>query len=174
VSRPPMTRDAAIARFWARVAKGEPDECWEWQGARGSFGYGNVNFQGRHVNTHRLAVELTSGPIPGGLLVLHACDNPPCCNPAHLSVGDHFANMADMVAKGRHGRWNRQGPHGNAKLTPRQVREIRRRYAAHEHRPGRPGHRVPDSTRALAAEFGVTPSNIRWIVQRRTWKEVAA
>ncbi|MFB9187253.1 HNH endonuclease signature motif containing protein [Dactylosporangium sucinum] len=51
---------------------------------------------------HRVAWEVANGqPIPDGLQVLHSCDNPPCCNPAHLSIGTQAENMQQMVARGR-------------------------------------------------------------------------
>ena len=52
---------------------------------------------------HRLAWELTFGPIPDGLHVLHACDNPPCIRPDHLMLGTQRANMRDAGRKGRLG-----------------------------------------------------------------------
>jgi hypothetical protein len=66
-----------------------------------------------------------NGPIPDGAWVLHRCDNPPCCNPAHLFLGDAAANVADMVAKGRH------RPRGRR---PMRVGESARRKAAAERR----------------------------------------
>ncbi|MGH7024521.1 MAG: HNH endonuclease signature motif containing protein [Caulobacteraceae bacterium] len=50
---------------------------------------------------HRLAWELANGPIPDGLLILHKCDNPVCCNPDHLFLGTAADNHADCAAKGR-------------------------------------------------------------------------
>jgi hypothetical protein len=52
--------------------------------------------------SHRAAWKLTHGPIPDGLQVLHRCDNPPCCNPAHLFLGTQQDNIADMHKKGRY------------------------------------------------------------------------
>jgi hypothetical protein len=156
----PLPFDTATARFWSRVQQDAPDACWEWEGARHPFGYGSLSFQGRFVDAHRVAWELTNGPIPPGLHVLHRCDNPPCCNPAHLFLGTARDNSRDMCQKGRHVSWRGRAPHGNSKLTPEQVAEIRRRYAAGGITQG-----------ALGREFGVSPSNIRFIVHGHTWKE---
>ena len=79
-----------------------PDQCWPWTGPTLRDGYGQFNVGGTSYRAHRVAWELTNGPIPDGLEVLHACDNPPCCNPAHLSVGTHAENVADAKRKGKY------------------------------------------------------------------------
>jgi hypothetical protein len=89
-------------RFWDRCdLSGGPDACWPWTGARTSWGYGNTRVDGKTVGTHRVAWQLTHGPIPAGMSVLHRCDNPPCCNPRHLFLGSPLDNKADSIAKGR-------------------------------------------------------------------------
>jgi HNH endonuclease len=108
-----MTDDAV--RFWRRVAVGADGECWPWKGRKERIkcgpekgkriGYGRLSSKEKRIlgerQAHRIAWALTNGPIPEGMNVLHHCDNPPCCNPADLFLGDHDANMADMVRKGR-------------------------------------------------------------------------
>lgn len=96
------------ARFWARVAKGAPNACWEWQGAKlsGNRGYGRIRRPGPQgmsgeIGAHRLAWEVVHGAVPPGMSVLHQCDNPPCCNPAHLFLGTQLDNVHDMIQKGR-------------------------------------------------------------------------
>ncbi len=91
----------AAARFWAKVDIGAPDKCWEWQASCNPAGYGGFQFNGRFGKAHRAAWELANGPIPEGICVLHRCDNPPCCNPAHLWLGTYADNHRDAVAKGR-------------------------------------------------------------------------
>lgn len=96
-------------RFWSKVDKsGGPDACWNWIAkarAQGGTGYGMFTItNGKYKHAHRLAWELTNGPIPDGLHGCHKCDNVLCCNPAHLFLGSHQENMEDMIRKGRN--WN--------------------------------------------------------------------
>ena len=79
-----------------------PNGCLEWIGCANVNGYGRIWFNGRRVKTHRLAWMLVNGPIPDGIEIRHfICDNPPCCDLAHLRPGTQADNMADMDAKGR-------------------------------------------------------------------------
>lgn len=76
-------------------------ECIFWRGAK-KQGYGQIYHGKWSVSAHRVAYEEAVGPIPSGLVVLHACDNPPCVRPSHLSVGTVADNVHDCIAKGRH------------------------------------------------------------------------
>lgn len=96
-------------RFWPKVARGATDECWPFLGYCRPDGYGEIALGTREdgaIRAHRAAWLLTHGAVPDGLCVLHACDVPPCCNPAHLFLGTRGDNTADMMRKGR----NRRGP----------------------------------------------------------------
>jgi hypothetical protein len=92
-------------RFWSKVDKRGPDECWNWTSTERG-GYGRLWSVDRHVSAHRYSWELVNGPIPKvdshhGMCVCHHCDNPGCVNPAHLFLSDMAGNCADRDAKGR-------------------------------------------------------------------------
>lgn len=158
--------------FWSKVQIGTSEECWEWQGAKTSSGYGNLSWHGLHVQAHRVAYFLRHGGIAlptnfrqAGVakryrrFVLHKCDNRACCNPEHLFLGSMRANMLDAYAKGR--KVQPRSQHANAKLTSEQVREIRRKYDAGE------ALQIP-----LAKEFGVSQRVISLVVRRETYKDI--
>lgn len=97
-----MPRLSPVAAFWARVDKSAgPDACWPWTGSTFRSGYGQIGNRHLPVLAHRAAHQLTHGAIPRGACVLHRCDNPLCCNPAHLFVGSARDNARDKAAKGR-------------------------------------------------------------------------
>jgi DNA-binding XRE family transcriptional regulator len=133
-----------------------------WTGYRDPNGYGQIWVGSRLVGAHRLAYELTRGPIPPGTEVCHNCpggDNPACCNPAHLFLDTHAGNMADKMAKGRHRYGTCRGEeHGCAKLAEAQVLEIRRLHT---------DGGITQS--ALAQRFSVARQTIRKILTGRSW-----
>jgi hypothetical protein len=142
-------------RFWARVQVGPLNECWPWTGGRSRFGYGRMH----KSYAHRVAWSLQVGPIPTGLQVLHACDNPPCCNPAHLFLGTPADNVLDKVQKGRqaHG----EDISNRVRLTEQHVRQIRLAAA------------TGVTYRALATAYGVSRSGISLVVRGKRWAWVA-
>lgn len=100
-----------VTRFQAKVKQGSSAECWPWTGGTISKGYGQFN-AGRDAYgiqdtryAHRVAFQIATGIDPHDAVVMHACDNPPCCNPNHLRLGTQAENMADAAGKGRLGAW---------------------------------------------------------------------
>ena len=62
-------------RFWKKVRKGEPDECWLWTGAKNTDpAYGRIGSgvdAPKYYYAHRLSYILHKGEIKGGLDVMH-------------------------------------------------------------------------------------------------------
>lgn len=153
-------RKPLAERFWAKVQKGGPDECWPWTGGTSLSGYGRIGRGGRDgadVQASRVAWELTNGSIPDGLFCLHICDCPGCCNPRHIFLGTNQDNMDDKVRKGRQ---NRGETSPVAKLTEDDVRAIRRR------------REEGISFAKLAREFGISVMQAHRIVNRVRWAHI--
>lgn len=85
-------------RFENKIIRLE-NGCWGWKGSKDAAGYGMFYFNGRLRYLHRYQWEQSYGSIPHGLLVCHACDNPPCANPQHLFLGTYKDNALDRVKK---------------------------------------------------------------------------
>jgi hypothetical protein len=157
-----ILREERIAQLInGRIVEITPSGCHIWTGGLNGAGYGVTRFEGRkHVRVHRLAWELANGAaVPSGMVIMHRCDVPCCVNPDHLEAGTQAENMRDMGRKGRARGGARGERQGSAKLTADAVREIRRQH-------GR------STSKELAARFGVDPSNIRLIWNRKGWAHV--
>lgn len=151
-------------RFFMRVFKfGDRNGCWIWTGPFDECGYGMFSYErasargGRTAaqRAHRFLFEKFLGTsIPGGLVVMHACDTPQCVNPFHLSLGTIDDNMIDRNSKGRQARGERNA---NAVLTEGDVLSIRA---------------STDHADALAARFGVSAPLIYNIRSRRIWRHI--
>lgn len=143
-------------RLLARLQK-RPSGCWEWPGSRTEFGHGEIMLDHqskRRIPTHRASWLIHKGPIRDGLFVLHACDNPACCNPAHLFLGTKQDNTDAMRAKGR---MKVGAALPQAKLTIRSVIAIRQSGL---------------SRAALAEKYGVSKGTIYAVRTGRRWRHI--
>ena len=159
-----MKTRSLAERFWEKVSKGTPCVCWPWT-ARKTGNYGSIGAggkYGRSLYAHRVAWELTNGPIPAGMYVLHRCDNPPCCNPRHLFLGTAADNLADMDRKGRRVVWHPTGElnPGGGKLSADDVVFAREWVGAGWSRA------------SVASALGVSGVMISNIVRRVSWAHV--
>lgn len=102
IYRAEIVRRPFAERFWEKVNKGGPDECWEWTAAKDDDGYGAFGVNGsRDIHkAHRVSWLLQNGIWPIDCL-LHKCDNTSCVNPSHLFEGSRSDNMEDKTRKGR-------------------------------------------------------------------------
>lgn len=72
-------------RFWFDTER-LPNGCLNFTGYIDRDGYGRVydRLSGTRMSAHRLAYELTVGPIPDGLHLDHLCRTRSCVEPSHL------------------------------------------------------------------------------------------
>jgi hypothetical protein len=106
-----MEDPSVYARFLTKVDRsGGPSACHPWLGSvsgsrwqrRLGTGYGQFHLPDKQHSAHRWLMGYLRGVHLGpGEFACHHCDNPRCCNPEHLYVGDHASNMRDKVARGR-------------------------------------------------------------------------
>ena len=146
-------------RFWIKVDKRTPTECWNWTACLSTTGYGRMSSgRGVIIKAPRIAFAIAHGSIVDDLCVLHHCDNPRCCNPAHLFQGTKAENMSDKMRKGR----GTPPPHSygaahhNAKFNSATSEAIR-----HDTRPAH----------VIALEYGVCTQTIYRHRRGETWNK---
>lgn len=105
---PPRQRGRPmLERFWEKVEKRGPDDCWTWIGAKDWGGYGvfwtgGPRGVGKNARATHVSWALANGvAFPADMLALHSCDNPRCVNPAHIRPGTALDNKQDERARGR-------------------------------------------------------------------------
>ncbi|KKM71988.1 hypothetical protein LCGC14_1424930 [marine sediment metagenome] len=151
-------RLVSTRKFWSLVDIAGPKDCWEWQSTRWAFGYGYYfTGVGRPERAHVIAYCLHHGLEPedlNGLLTCHSCDNPPCCNPAHLWLGTRADNNRDCREKDR----QNCGRNGR-KRSEQDIKEIRELFTGGIY-----------SAMELSGLYGTSISNLYSIVRWETWK----
>jgi len=154
----PTFKGAGLAWLERQIVVGDRYVCWECPGSGDRGGYVRVTFRGRRMKAHQVALILDGRPRPGNLLALHSCDNPPCCNPAHLRWGTDWDNLQDSIRRGR-ARSILQ-PELSSPLTRADVAEIVRLGAS-------------DLSRLeIGRRFGVTETTVGRILRGDTWSRV--
>jgi hypothetical protein len=161
--RPANTPDV----LWNKVDKRGEDECWEWKGYKNHDGYGRTWIKDRGYYAHRvifnlanpnqISLEAPKSTDRSGF-VLHHCDNPSCCNPKHLYLGNFKDNTRDKIERGRGVDFSGdKGP--RCKLTMDQAREARKLR-----KQGKP-------VRELAILFGVSLPSMKSLLNGKSYKE---
>jgi hypothetical protein len=143
-------------RFWAKVDKTSGPiiskrlgRCWLWTGTT-SGGYGMTRDQdGKMTTANRAAYVIEKGSISPDHDACHRCDITLCVRPSHLFAATSIQNFIDASCKGRC---------GGAKLSPHEVRDIRRRIKRGE------------THASIAVKFHVVESNISKIFTKVSWK----
>lgn len=143
-----------LRNFWRKVDVRGPDDCWPWLGGN-VLGYGCVNIADSIFKAPRISMAL-DGRDPLDLCALHTCDNPPCCNPAHLWAGSKADNSMDKVVKGRSHK-PKGVINGQAKLTADDIHAIRSDTR---------------SQQIIGAQYHVSGTQVFRIKHRKAWAHI--
>jgi len=136
--------------------------CWNWNRAIDSSGYGAVKYCGKKHNVHRLVWMLLHDNLEKGICVCHKCDNRKCINPDHLFIGTQSDNMKDCVNKGRYFSNVIRGEKNSwSKLSSKQVIEIRQLKESKK-----------ISNKEIAKQYKVGYTAISKIIRGENWKHI--
>jgi hypothetical protein len=147
----PVDHGKVAVRFWGKVDRSAgPEACWPWLSAITRGGYGLFTIStGHQIYAHRMAYQLTTGPIQHPLIATHECDNRVCCNPAHIVPGTPRKNAFDFMKRNK----NLRRKH----FLPAQVIDIRS---------------SEETVTFLSEKYGCVPSTIYRIRSLQTYSFV--
>lgn len=152
-----------IERFNKKWVLDQKTGCWVWvaycNNRREHDPRARMFWKGQNVSASRVSWYLFKGEDPGNSCVCHTCDNGMCVNPDHLWLGTIADNNRDKMEKGRFVP-NNGIQNGNAKLTPEDVKNIRRLYAS-----GMTHQKIADL-------YNIDRSTSIHIVNKKTWKHI--
>jgi hypothetical protein len=149
--------------FWSLVDKNGPlpdpatgvkSKCWLWLGSVTDQGYGRFRSGGETYMATRYAWQEMGKPDPGALTVSTRCSNKLCVR--HLYTRTRAEIMASVPRRSASGEASHL-----ARVSSKQVLLIRKLYTKGN---------VTQS--ALAERFGMSTSNMKRILARRSWKHI--
>ena len=95
----PHIRDPkTIKRLVSKVKVDKTTGCWCWTGFLHARGYGQLWYNGKAHQVHRVAYAIFNGEIKDAMTIYHTCHNPACCNPDHLVA----ECVSDNCSKNQH------------------------------------------------------------------------
>lgn len=142
----------------------EVGDCWIWQGKCTSTGYPQAKINGKATLVRRHVAALKGITLVRRQPVRAICDDPKCCNPAHIraSTVKEIAEIAG--SKGKHSAPSKciaiaLDKRKKSKLNMEQAQEIRL---------------SAESGPVLAERYGVHKSLINMIKQGKAWKDYSS
>jgi hypothetical protein len=148
-------------KFLQQALSSNTDDCIDWPYAKAGAGYGVIQFgEGLRFYVHRFICETVKGVAPSDVhQAAHSCGRGAegCINPRHLRWATPAENIADKFEHGTTGRGEKGGM---AKLTDRQVLEIRELRSKGE------------TEKNVSKIFNVSRSQISRITKRENWSHI--
>lgn len=187
--------------LWERLLESielSDNGCWLWVRPPNTSGYGYLKVAGKNTLAHRASYETFEAPIPADLHIDHLCRVRHCINPAHMEPvtcqvnvlrGETMAARNSKVTHCPRGHEYTEENTGHSSQG-RYCRECRRAWLREYKRQQRREAGAPEMLRPadvleiralygsgatqqqLADRFGVSRSNISYIVRGKSWSHV--
>jgi hypothetical protein len=193
IDRLPVLSQADTDRFWSKVDKTGPGDCWDWTAGRSKRGYGRFTVSPSPgvtiwLGANRVSHFLSTGIDLGERCACHSCDRPPCVCPDHIFDGTRKQNSEDMVRKGR----SVKGDKHPLRVNPGLIQRGACHWLIRSPHPNffagsangfsklseeqvteiRSRSKSGETGKFLASEYGVTRACVSRIINNRTWKHI--